>query len=332
LITVYGGNCQYSTNSGKAVGSLVILAFFTGFMFSLYSMVKARIKIREFGALTTTFFQITLGFLLALIGECFNMYGAFSPTRTEFWTIKASSFCLFIACIQGIGSASNISLLWIEISANTGMKILTNVQKTKPAFLAILISLNCLFVLLLLFRPNYRVSISVLLVYFAFTLVAFGIGARSVSKLFHYQLAGSDTEEQRNEAKTREVTRILMNAKSLCIFGLLYFCFSIPFILTFQLQISWISFPLTVGMKLCTFFLGLTVIFHLRGECFVTWRFEYLRKCRLFLKAEPINPLTGSVAEHVRAKRKSSLLNCRCWKQAVRKIYAQEIQVCEQKQ
>jgi len=326
---VYGENCQFSTFYAKTVGSLVLLAFFTGLIFSIYSMVKARRKICTFGALTTTFFQITLGFLLALIGECFNMCGAFFPTGTAFWTTKASGFCFFTACIQGIGSASNISLLWIEISANSGMKILTNVQKTKPALLAMLISLNGLCVLLVLVFPNFRVSVLILLVYLAFTLVAFGLGAKSVSKLFRYQLGGSDTEEVRNEAKTLEVTRILMNAKSLCIFGLLYFCFAVPFILTFKLRVSWISFPLSVGMKSSAYFLGLTVIFHLRGECFLTWRFEYLRKCRTLLQAESIHPLNGSAAEYIRTKRRSSLLNYQCWKQVPRKIHAQEMKVCE---
>ena len=140
-----------------------------------------------------------------------KLYRVFNLTSNAFWPVKGMYFCLVMGCIVGLCAASNISLLWIEISANTELKILPNVKKTKPALVCLFLSLNSLCIILaIIYNCNCSYAVAVLIFYLLCALIAFGIGARRVSKMFHCRFANSVTGARRNEAKTAEISPFMV--------------------------------------------------------------------------------------------------------------------------
>jgi len=129
-------------------------------------------------------------------------------------------------------------------------------------------------VLTLIYNLNAGFAVIVLVAYLVFTLASFGIGVTRVSNLFRCVLQAETTEIQRNQEKTAEVSRIKDNTTSLFIFGGLFICFGVPFVVTYNLRIPWANFILNKGMIVTAYCLELTLLFHVRGERLMSWKYS----------------------------------------------------------
>jgi len=276
LLAVSGQNCQQSSNFERILGSLLLFIFFLELIFSISSMVKKRSRMKGLNAFTTVFFQTTIGIFFVVSGLVLLLYRAFSPSSTKFWVVGSCYFCFVVSAIVGICGICNIALLWIEISLNSRLLALRNIQQTKPILLWAFILLNVLCIILVFLSkiPNC-VTLSVLMIWFTASLVAFAVGASRAVKF----LNTNEVSANSNPSEINEIVRILDNAKSVCSFGLLATVIGALFVPTYHLRISCFSYILFKAGFLSTFFIGLTVIYHMRGERFLSWK---CGKCTTF--------------------------------------------------
>jgi len=301
ILAVYGQTCQHSSILERIIGSLFVCLFVGQLSFSVYSMIQMRSKMRDFNALTTIFVQVTLALVFVVFGLFFLLYRSFFPARTEFWVIGGCYFCFVMTVILGLSGTFNISLLWIEISSNSRLKILTNVQRTKPILVILFISLNTFCVILvLLSKIPSGVAFAVLVFSVVCTIVAFGVGSRRVMKF----LQTYDADPRRNLAKMNEAKRIAETAKSFCFFGALVLVIGVLFVTTSDLNFVLLGYILFKATILSAFFIGLTVIYHMRGQCFVCLKILKCDKDRIFrrFQAEQIHPPSTNTNHNVLAE------------------------------
>jgi len=296
LVSAYGEACQHSPQYEKIVDCLILLAYFGIVCLGILSLLKNKsVLMRKGNAAATALFEVTVGGIFACLGQISQLYRAFNPTSGNFWAVKGMYFCLVMACIVGLCATSNISLLWIEISTNTGLRILSNINKTKPVLVCVFLSLNILCIILaMIYNYNASYAVVVLTFYLLCALVSFGIGARRVSKLFRSRLAVTTAEVRRNDSQNAEIARMFDNTKSICFFGGLFIFFAVPFIITYNLQNSWLTFILFHGMELSGCGIAYTLIFHLRGERFVSW---HCSKLKGFYQQVKISPVFESIRQ-----------------------------------
>jgi len=226
-------------------------------------------------AFTTTLVQTTFAFISACIAHFFGLYRIFFPTSTAIWVINSYFYWLSATAIHGIGAVLNISLLWLEIATFRDFSIITNIRRTRYVLIIIIASLYVWWLVLCLILGSYALAQLVLAVYMFFMIATVGIGAWKLSNglASNPPTNSSSSEAWRHQAKIAEGKRIVANAKSICIFGATYFLLQVPYLVTYDLRIEWLSFWLGMSMEICFFIVGCTVLWHLKGKHFLSWEF-----------------------------------------------------------
>jgi len=223
---------------------------------------------------------MALAFISACMAHGYGLYRMFYPTSTSFWVINSYFYWLSATCIHGIGAVLNISFLWLEIAVFQELRIITNLRRTRYILIIIISSLYVWWLVLCVILANYILAQLVLAFYMFFMIGSVGTGAWKLSKVLASNttaLAFSRSETSRNQAKNAEVRRIATNAKSICVFGAVYFWIQVVYLVTFHFRFQWLSFWLGVSMEGCCFCIGCTVLWHLKGLYFLSWDFRKLQ-------------------------------------------------------
>jgi len=277
-LAIYGDICQYSATYSKVLNCLYAFTSFIGLLITANMLIsKIRTSAVHFDAFTTTLFQNMLAFLTETGTYMIFVYRSFYPSNHRFWTLKLLSYVGSAAYIHGLGSAFNISLLWIEISISGRREfwILKNIKKTKHIFLVVLCSLYTVYAVIYSAFFNFRLGQVVFDVYVAFLLLSFWFGAKMLSKLVCSRdcgLVGKSTQEQFNR-QINHLQLIASSANSVLFFGTLFLLLQIAYLLTYKLRVCSVSYFLYLSCKCSFMCINFTVFSYLSGQHFTVWGF-----------------------------------------------------------
>jgi len=169
--------------------------------------------------------------------------------------------------VNTVGAAFNISLLWIEVSLNGRMSILKNVQQTRIVLISVITLLYVWLLCFLVFGASKMTQ-----VVDVFSIVSLGIsfflGSNRIAKLLVLGMeadAELPEEIQRQHEQAAEITRILKNARAICVLCALLIISILLNLCSSVHKTAWLGFSGFTGAKLAILCIQISVLWHLDG-------------------------------------------------------------------
>jgi len=278
-LAISGKDCQFASAYAKIVCCFVFTLSIYGLLISMRLIFNVGINgnLWTLNALNTTLFQNFLSFFSASVSFGLTIDILFSLDSHSFWKVQAYYYFVSIFVSHGIGSALNLSLMWIEVAAFQQLKIVQNVHRTRNLFLGLQISLYIELLLIGVLLHDYRPFQVIAIFYVCILMLAFILGATKMAVLYRPYLTETATDGDRTIQNIAEVKRMFSTTKSICLFAVLYFCFEAAYLVTFQRNTSSLGFFTFVGFQVFFLCIDFTVLWHLKGRTLLSWDLRFFK-------------------------------------------------------
>jgi len=261
--------------------SLIGLAFCVSFIFKKFSR-----RCLILNAFSTTLVQNALSFLSACVGNALLTHRVFVPSTTNSMIVNAHFYFQTATFVHGLGSALNISLLWVEIAANKELRIFNNITRTKYLMLAALASVYLVWISLGLIFCNYCLVVIAVNAIVLFMVISFGIGSQLLSRMLQSR-PQSDTDGCRKKAQDAEIQTMFSNTNGVIAFGILIICSQFLYLKTYELRNPRLSFYTFIVSCFSAVGIDFTVLWHLKGKSLFPMNFRFNQKKKYRIKVAP---------------------------------------------
>jgi len=273
---IFGASCEHTLNISRGLGiTVLVLIVWVLYHCTGTLLFKLSSENEVLNSSTTTLVQNVLA-LTALAGvQASELYVLSHPKSQSFWIHELIIYFSQASFVHAVGAAFNVSLYWVEVSLNNGIKM-NNIERSKLFFAAVIASLYILLILVLISETMARLVEAIDSMYVVVLCISFFVGANWITRKLHEGLEGlrhpqdsSEIEQQREE-----ISRILSNSCWIAMFCVCNMLFAGMNVYSSLSKTTWLAFLSWSGVKLSILLIATTIHSHMAGDNVLPWNFK----------------------------------------------------------